>query len=197
VTIGAVVAHGAATIGCPGREAMMDPHDADRRPHARNLRAGRISSPFQTYGVTKCVAGRRPILADPRAAEEIINSLAFVRARGSIKLLAFVVMPDHFHAVLTLLPGADLSRLMRRIGSYSANRIRAHLGLADTVWQADGFYDRACRNEAEVIALAEYVHHNPVRKGWIDRAEDWAFSGAHPSRRPLLDWDWWLGWPQA
>jgi REP element-mobilizing transposase RayT len=96
---------------------MTHPH-GDDGPHARRLRGGRISSPFQVYFVTKCVAGRRPILAAPAAAEVVVGSLAHVRQRGQIKLLAFVVMPDHYHAVFALLPGAELSDLMRRIGSF-------------------------------------------------------------------------------
>jgi REP element-mobilizing transposase RayT len=107
---------------------MTNPiHDDD--PHARRLRGGRISAPFQTYFVTKCTEARRPILAVPSAAEIVIQSLAHGRRRGQIKLLAFVVMPDHYHAVFSLLPGHDLSDLMRRIGSYTANGIRRTLDL--------------------------------------------------------------------
>ncbi len=53
----------------------------DEVPHARRLRGGRISVPFQTYFLTKCVEDRRPILAAPAAAEIVIESLAFVRAQ--------------------------------------------------------------------------------------------------------------------
>jgi hypothetical protein len=42
-----------------------------------------------------------------------------------------------------------------------------------------------------VLDCAEYVHHNPVRKRFVERAEDWVYSSAHPSRRSMLDWDWW------
>jgi REP element-mobilizing transposase RayT len=161
-------------------------------PHAWRLRGGRISAPFQTYFVTKCVDARRPILAVPRAAEIVIQALAHLRRQGQIKLLAFVVMPDHFHAVFSLLPGEDLSNLMRRVGSFTANRIRRSLDFEHAVWQADGFFDRACRNEKEVLDAVEYVHDNPVRNGLIAVAEEWAFSSAHPSRRDLLDWDWWV-----
>jgi REP element-mobilizing transposase RayT len=165
-------------------------HDDD--PHARRLRGGRMSAPFQTYFVTKCVEARRPILAVPAAAEVVIESLAHVRRRGQIKLLAFVVMPDHYHAVLSLLPGHDLSDLMRRIGSYTANRIRRLLELDQPMWQADGFFDRACRNDKEVYDAVEYVHDNPVRKGLMAVPEEWPFSSAHPKHREMLDWDWWV-----
>ena len=190
----------------------------DNVSHARRLRGGRISVPFQTYFLTKCVEDRRPILAVPAAAEIVIESLGHVRAQGDIKLLAFVVMPDHYHAVVTLLPGNGngdgngdgngssngntndqdqdhdnaLSNLMRRIGSYTANRIRQALEIHHVIWQADGFYDRAGRTQQDVLDAVEYVEHNPVRKGLAAIAEEWLFSSAHPSRRAMLDWDWWV-----
>ncbi len=164
----------------------------DQNPGSWRLRGGRMSAPFQTYFVTKCVESRRPILAVASAAEIVIGSLAHVRRQGQIKLLAFVIMPDHYHAVFTLLPGAELSALMRRIGSFTGRRIGEVLGLVHPVWQDDGFHDRACRTDKEVLDAAEYVHNNPVRRGLTELAEDWPFSSAHPGRRDLLDWDWWV-----
>ena len=86
----------------------------DMVPHARRLRGGRISVPFQTYFLTKCIEDRRPILAVPAAAEIVIQSLADVRAKGEIKLLAFVIMPDHYHAVLSILPVAGTGTASRK-----------------------------------------------------------------------------------
>ncbi len=169
----------------------MDPLSGDSNPHASRLRAGRVSEPWQTYFITKCTEKRHAVLAVPAAAEIVVQSLSHVRLRGKIKLLAFVIMPDHYHVLFTLLPGQDLSKLMTQIGSFTANQIRKTLALHDTIWQGDGFFDRACRDD-DVLELAEYIHHNPVRKGLALHAEDWVFSSAHPSRRSLLDWEWWI-----
>ena len=171
-----------------GTRRMIEP-ERDQEPRAWRLRGGRMSAPFQTYFITKCVEARRPILAAPSAAEIVIGSLAHARRQGQIKLVAFVIMHDHYHAIFSLLPGQDLSDLMRRLGSYTANRIRRELDLGHVIWQADGFYDRACRNEEEVLDAVEYVHHNPVRKGLVASPGEWSFSSAHPSRRGMLDWD--------
>jgi REP element-mobilizing transposase RayT len=168
---------------------MADPDD---HPHARRLRGGRMSAPFQMYFVTKCAEARRPILAVSSAAEIVIESLAHVRRQGQIKLLAFVVMPDRYHAVFSVLPDQDLSNLMQRIGSYTANRIRRVLDLDHPIWQADGFCDRACRNDVEVLDAVEYVHDNSVLRGLSTLPVGWPFSSAHPSRRGMLDWDGWV-----
>ncbi len=161
-------------------------------PHARRLRGGRWSEPFRTYFVTKCVEGRRPILTAPAAAETVIEALAHIRSQNQIKLLAFVIMPDHYHAVFSLLPGEDLSHLMRRIGSFTANRIQRAPSIHHTVWQRAGFYDRACRDDSEVLDAVAYVHDNPVRRGLVMAEEEWLYSSAHPTRRGILDWEWWI-----
>jgi putative transposase len=166
---------------------------ASDKPHAERLRTGRISAPGETYFITKCVDERRPILADARAAEEVISSLAHVRQEGQIKLLAFVIMPDHYHAVFTLLTDEKLEHLMQRIGSFTANKIRKLLGVRGVIWQDGGFHDHRCRDEEDVLGCAAYVEHNPVRKGWVTDPADWLLSSAHPTRKALLDWDWWAG----
>ncbi|QEH35282.1 Transposase IS200 like protein [Aquisphaera giovannonii] len=165
-----------------------------RRPHSRDLRKGRVSAPWETYFISKCTEHRRPLLARAVAAEVVIDSLAYFRTRESIKLLAFVVLPEHFHVLFTLLPGPSLSEILRRSNSYTANRIRDLLALDGTVWQDDGFHDHRCRDDDEALAYAEYLEYNPVRRGLVTAPEDWPFSSAHPSRRHLLDWDWWWGW---
>ena len=161
-------------------------------PHAKRLRGGRISEPWKTYFVTKCMGGRSPILETPAAAEIVIDCLVRVRSRGDIKLLAFVVMPDHYHAIFTLMPGNDLSTIMRKIGSFTANEIPNSLGIRKRIWQVDGFHDHACRDDRDLLNGVDYVDNNPVRKGLVAQAEDWFFSTAHPSRRAVLDWEWWV-----
>jgi putative transposase len=169
----------------------MPPEQPRIFPHASNLRAGRTSAPGEAYYVTKCTDGRCPLLANPQAAEVIIESLAHSRDIGRIKLLAFVVMHDHYHVLFILTVGSQVPTLMQSTGSYTANQIRKHLGHRGVVWQPDGYHEHRCRSQAEVLDCAEYIHHNPVRKGYVERAEDWVYSSAHPSRRSMLDWDWW------
>ena len=150
-----------------------------------------MSEPYRCFFLTKCTEGRRPILTAPSAAETLIASFDHLRRAERVRLLAFVVMPDHYHVVLCLLPGEELSELMKSLGSYTGRRIRRDLGLRHAVWQDGGFYDHACRADREVLDIVEYVQHNPVRRGLVASAEDWPFSSAHPSRRGILDWDWW------
>ena len=64
--------------------------------------------------MTRCVSGRRPILASPAVAETVIDCLAFMRKHGRLKLLTFMIMPDHDHAQFVLILGTGLPELMQR-----------------------------------------------------------------------------------
>lgn len=168
---------------------MPFPDDPDP-PHARFLRLGRWSEHYACYAVTKNVENRSPVLAAPQRADIIVESLQYLRSTDRIRLMAFCIMPDHYHALFFLLPQADtLSALMRQVGRHTARHINAALGRSGQFWQ-EGFYDHRCRSEDDMIDRASYIEHNPVRKDLVQRAEQWVYSSAHPSRAEMLDRQW-------
>ncbi|MBE1291607.1 MAG: transposase [Rhodobacteraceae bacterium] len=99
---------------------------------------------------------------------------------------AWVVMPDHMHAVWTLPPGdSDYSRRWQVIkarfsrsvpkgvqrGSHVARRERA-------VWQRR-FWEHHIRDADSYAAAIRYCHLNPVKHGYVQRAEAWPYSSVH------------------
>ncbi|HEV2424199.1 MAG TPA: hypothetical protein VGZ29_05170, partial [Terriglobia bacterium] len=58
-------------------------------------------------------------------------------------------------------------------------------GTRGEVWQGR-FFDRALRTVKEYNETVEYIHVNPVRRGLVQRAEDWDWSSAnqHGGRSP-------------
>ena len=131
--------------------------------HTKNLRQGRFSQPGQIYLVTAVTINRQPIFASFDAARTLIGTLHAAQASGHAQTLAFVVMPDHLHWLLSLGSGADLTAEVQSVKSVSA-----HL-LGGKVWQR-GFHDRAIRREEDLPAVARYVVANPVRAGLSKRA---------------------------
>lgn len=94
----------------------------DPPPHSLRLRAGRWSSSLHCYAITKCVENRRQVLANPSAANTILESLKYLRGTAKIRLLAFCIMPDHWHALFFLLPAAELSKAMESLSKFTARR---------------------------------------------------------------------------
>lgn len=130
------------------------------------MRLGRHSQPGQVYLVTTVTQGRAPCFHDFRTARTVVREMAQVQLKERAHTLAYVLMPDHLHWLLTLGSEVDLSRLVRDLKAISAHRIGRPL------WQK-GFHDRALRSEESVIEAARYVVQNPIRAGIVRRVGDY------------------------
>jgi putative transposase len=160
------------------------------RGRSADLRKGRISEEFACYAITKVVQLRSPVLSTERTAKVLIDSWQFLRIQNRMKLLAFCIMPDHFHFMICLMPGSTLSKLMEDTGKFTSRELNKILGKQGQFWQ-EGFHDHHCRNENELHELCLYIEHNPVRKGLVEAAELWPFSSAFAGNKHLLDREWW------
>jgi REP element-mobilizing transposase RayT len=70
-------------------------------PHSRKLRLHRLSDTPATFFITKSLLPKKPIL-DEAAREIIVSVFAFAVRHQRIYLRAFIVMPDHWHALFAL-----------------------------------------------------------------------------------------------
>jgi len=169
----------------------MDPvNPKPAPPHSRFLRGGRWSDHYVCYCVTKNVEGRKRVLAAPERADIVTGSLDYLRKIYEIRLLAFCIMPDHYHALFFLLPKAGtLSAVMAKISRFTSRQINKALHRSGRFWQ-DGFHDHRCRNVDDMNDRLWYVENNPVRAGLVEKSEQWPYCSAHPSRASMLDRDW-------
>jgi putative transposase len=97
------------------------------------------------------------------------------RRKLGFLLAGYVLMPDHWHALLGVRDPLTISRAVQDIKWISAialNRQRTRRG---PVWQHQ-FWDRFVRNQRELGERLEYMHWNPVRKGLVGRREAWIWS---------------------
>jgi putative transposase len=158
------------------------------KPHQSSLRKGRFSRKGIAYIITKCCREDFLLSSDPLLPKILINTLLFMNSNLKITLGAFVVMPDHYHFVAMLEEESDLGRVMRSIGSFSAREINLRLNRSDKVWQ-EGYYERAIRRSEDVQTVFDYIHHNPVRKGLVGRAEEWPYSSLNRVYYERIRWE--------
>ncbi len=97
-------------------------------------------------------------------------------------LVAFVVMPNHVHALLTPLEVGGEYVLLRTITqglkgytSRQANELLKRTG--QPFWQEES-YDHWARNSAEILRLRAYIENNSVKAGLVAKPEDWRWSSA-------------------
>ena len=127
------------------------------------------------YFVSSRTWQSRFLFQKPEVAQLLIGQLLDCRDRKFYKLHAFVVMPDHFHALLTPTEGASLEKAMQMIKGGSAHTIKQLLNYASPVWR-QGFHDRWIRDAAEYRARVEYIRANPIGAKLAEKAHEYLLS---------------------
>ena len=130
--------------------------------------------PGQIYLVSWTTRSRNPIFLDPILASAAARILSAPVSLGDAMLLAWVLMPDHAHALLQLGERESLSMVVGRMkarSSFATKRI-SHRQIH--VWHP-GFHDRAIRREEDLIAAARYLVANPVRAGLVASCRDYPY----------------------
>jgi putative transposase len=129
-------------------------------------------------------ADRGPMwLKNPRLAELVMDAL-FHHAGKWYDLLAFVVMSNHVHVLLTPLdqPGEavpyPISQITQGIKGYTAREANRFLGRTGQPFWQDESYDHWARDAGEVLRIIAYIESDPVRAGLVAEPEEWRWSSA-------------------
>jgi hypothetical protein len=116
-------------------------------------------------------------LQDPRVAGAIRNALLYGETvRGFYQLLAWVVMPNHVHAIF--LPHAAMPVIMRWLKGRTSRVANRILGRTGTPFWQDESFDHWIRSAEELQHLIEYVENNPLKAGLVQTKEQWQWSSA-------------------
>jgi REP element-mobilizing transposase RayT len=136
-----------------------------------------------------------PLFAIPDVARIILGGFQFLQDRREVTLYSYVLMENHLHYIAC---GERLSKNLRHFNSYTAREIINHfhqnnrtrllrqLSVAKAshkkessyqVWQ-EGFHPKQIVGDKMMLQKIEYIHNNPVKRGYVDRPEDWRYSSA-------------------
>jgi len=137
-----------------------------KKPHAQNLRAGRYSEQSRIYLVTAVTQNRIPWFHDLQKARCVVACMKETQQHTLAETLAYVLMPDRLHWLVTLGETRNLSNVVGGVKSMSAHRIGCR------IWQS-GFHDHAVRREETLVKLARYVVANPLRAGLVEKLADY------------------------
>jgi REP element-mobilizing transposase RayT len=101
------------------------------------------------------------LLRDPAAAQTVADALRHFDGDRYV-LDAFVVMPNHVHALVQPAPAHSLSDLLHSWKSFTARKLGELRGEGGTVWQDESF-DRIVRNWEELQEYRSYIRRNPEK----------------------------------
>jgi putative transposase len=135
---------------------------------------------IRTFFVTSVANGRRPLFKKEEVARLFLDVLQGYRGQGRYLLHEFVVMPDHFHVIIT--PAADVP--LEKAGQYIKGgfsfRVKKELSFRSLVWQEKGFTNHRIRDAEDYQKHREYIHQNPVKAGLVKTPSEYPYSSAFP-----------------
>jgi putative transposase len=130
---------------------------------------------------------RQPILGTPRRRDLFLKTLEQVRQRYRFVVVGYVVMPEHFHLLVTEPDRGTPSTVMQVRKQRFARRLHrrtrrsgspSRLWVEETVeqvWQ-ERFYDFNVWSEKKEIEKLRYMHRNPVKRGLVAEPDQWRWS---------------------
>jgi putative transposase len=144
-----------------------------RKSDRRNIVAGR-----QTFFAGCKTFMEQRFFEAQNEAELFIDVLRTNTLAGKFKLHDFVVMPDHFHVLLTVDGNTSIERAVQLIkGGYPFRR-NTELGLSGEIWPP-GFSEVRIRDGKSFLAHKKYIDENPVKAGLAKSAEEYPYCSAY------------------
>jgi putative transposase len=107
-------------------------------------------------------------------ARLFIDTMFHYRRERKFLLHEFVLMPTHFHLLLTP-SGVALERALQFIKGGFSYRVKKELALNVEVWER-GYIDHRIRDANDYARHVEYIRQNPVEAKIVGRVEEYLYS---------------------
>ena len=147
----------------------------------------RLWHPGGTYFFTVALLHRAHNDLLVRHIDNLRAAVLHVRLTHPFEIDAWVVLPDHFHCIISLPPGdCDFALRMRLIKAAFGRAVPAMEKRTEVqlrrgergIWQRR-YWEHLIRDEADFAAHMDYVHINPVKHGLVARTAAWPHSTFH------------------
>jgi putative transposase len=186
-----------------------------RNVHRRKMDRFKSRERNLVHYVTAVTYNRVPVFRSEKACEILIQALATTRAKDPFKLIGYVVMPDHFHALANP-RDLDISMVVGRFKGRAASSVLDWLrseghatslnklalgrplasGQTHALWLKE-FASVDVWSPNFIRQKLNYIHMNPVRAGLCDHPAKWRWSSYRayfphePGSVPIdIDWRW-------
>ena len=116
---------------------------------------------------------RMKLLDSVAARDTFEQELERIRRWYGCFVTGYVVMPEHVHLLISEPERSKLSVVIQMLKQITSQQLRSkHL---PRFWQVR-YYDFPVWSEAKCIEKLRYIHRNPVKRGLVQRPEDWKWS---------------------
>lgn len=132
---------------------------------------------IRTFFVTAVTWQRRPLFRAEPMARLFLDTLYRYRSQGRFLLHEFVLMPDHFHLLLTPAHETSLEKALQLVKGGFSFRVKRELGSHAEIWQA-GFTEHRVQDSEDLQRHADYIRGNPVRAHLVETVAAYPYSSA-------------------
>jgi len=154
----------------------------------------KIVDPKLPHFVTCTVLHWIPVFTRPATVEIVLDSLRYLMNEG-LKVYAYVILENHLHLVAQSKQlDVDMARfksftakaLIRYLDEHQVQQILEQLAFykkahkvdrAYQFWQ-EGIHPEWIQHEEMMRQKVNYIHENPVKRGYVDLPEHWRYSSA-------------------
>ncbi len=164
-----------------------------------------------TYFITSTIVEWLPVFTTSACCDILVNSLLHCREHKALQIHAWVIMDNHFHAILT---APDLASIVADFKRFTARALLEQIKAekrdwllnqltyycaahkkesSHQIWQ-EGVHPQAVTSDEMMRQKLDYVHENPVKRGWVAAPEHWRYYSAHewlPAAIPSFKCDPW------
>jgi putative transposase len=144
----------------------------------RNADRSHVLASERTFFITSSTCEKRGLLQTARAAGLMIDVLYHYREQRKYLLHEFVIMPDHFHVLITVGAEMTVEEAVQFIKGGFAFRAGRELGFRAPVWQK-GFPEIRVNEREAFRKIREYIHTNPLKRFLVMVSADYPYSSAH------------------
>ncbi len=136
-----------------------------------------------------------PIFTRVETAQIVLDSLKYLQKSDNLKIYVYVILENHLHLIAS---SDDISKSMQKFKSFTAKEILHYLQKqnAKTILDQLAFYKKAHKTETSyqlwqegiqpkriqdetmMIERVNYIHQNPLKRGYVDEAKHWRYSSA-------------------
>jgi REP element-mobilizing transposase RayT len=150
------------------------------------------------YFTTHTIVEWMPVFRERKYFEIIVQSLRHCQEEKGLTVFGYVIMLTHFHLVAKADGGTKFHEVMRDMKKFTSKEISRQL-VADgqklflyvfmkategekgrrkyKVWQEE-YHPQIIYSDSVCYQKLEYMHNNPLRKGFVERPEDWVYGSA-------------------
>ena len=127
------------------------------------------------YHVINRGNARATVFHDSEDYRSFLTLMELASDRIQMRILAFCLMPNHFHFVLWSYVNGDISRWMHWLLTTHTKRYHRRRGTCGRIWQGR-FKAFPIQQDRHLLTVLRYVERNPLRANLVKSAADWQWS---------------------